>query len=239
MDTYQINGSCYIDCHSNFYESTGVLRPYTFHSGKNILEGEIDSGVWELSYLLSMYHKREKDFISFNEPTVTKNGQEIPLEEILSKSCYMDRIDPLFDTEQTIRSLIEEGVKQNQLSLTAIEIQTLFQLDQERLDRPVSQVGNEQFRAMAAIGVAMGKEWFCFPWLSRKRTEDYGLQLSFAVDQLEKLKKNIILPRSGPPRFLQRKSYRFEKLRFGLIQRYCSWLDKKALAREESEPEDR
>lgn len=194
MAEYRINCDCFVDCHSNFYKSSGALGAHTIHSGKNLLRGEIDSGVWELSYFLSMYHKRKKDFIRFDNPTVTKNGQEVPFEEILDKSCYMDKSDPLFGTKQTVRKLIEKGVKKSRCPLTAVEIQTLFHLDEQRLDRPISQVGNERFRAMAAIGVATGKEWFCFPWLSRKMVEHYGLQLSFAVYLLEQLNKNIVLP---------------------------------------------
>ena len=34
----------------------------TFTSGENMLRGEIDSGVWAVSYLLSMYTYRAKRF---------------------------------------------------------------------------------------------------------------------------------------------------------------------------------
>ena len=47
----------YVHCKSRFYTSRDLLserRTYNFHIGENMLRGEIDSGVWAVSYLLSM-----------------------------------------------------------------------------------------------------------------------------------------------------------------------------------------
>ena len=70
----------------------------------------------------------------------------------------------------------------------------MFQLDEQRFERPISQVGNEVFRAMAAIGYAHEKEIFCFPWLSKERFDSYRNNLADLLPILEKIGKIAIIP---------------------------------------------
>ena len=56
------------------------------------------------------------------------------------------------------------------------------------------EVGNEIFKAMAAIGFSYKKEIFCFPWLSNRRFESYHENLTTLLQILEKLGKTVIIP---------------------------------------------
>lgn len=56
----------YVSCRSGFYYALDLLNgdvDYVFSHGINKLRGEIDSGCWAASYLLSMYTCRREDFV--------------------------------------------------------------------------------------------------------------------------------------------------------------------------------
>ena len=82
IDSIHISNSGYVNCRSGFYYSQDILHRssvYSFSSGINKLIGEIDSGNWAISYLLSMYKYRPKDFILFEQPNAFVNNELISL----------------------------------------------------------------------------------------------------------------------------------------------------------------
>lgn len=166
-----------------------------------MLIGEIDSGKWAISYLLSMYQHRPEDFVLFNQPTVSLNNKEISLNELSEYSCYMDELDPLFSSANSVKEQIKQGLDQNKLNCSFDDIKNLFYLDSERFERPLNGVGNEIFKAMAAIGFSHKKEVFCFPWLSNTRFESYHEHLTTLLQTLERLEKTVIIPIGISPHF--------------------------------------
>lgn len=187
----------YVYCKSNFYSAQDTIsnnKIYTFSSGVNNLVGEIDSGNWAVSYLLSMYEHRPKDFILGENPKITVNDKLLSLNEISEISCYMDELYPLFSSKSSIKKSIIKGLKQGKSSYSYDNIKNLFDLDSQRVEHSLKGVGNERFRAMAAIGLACGKEIFCFPWLSNRRFESYHENLTTLLQILEKLGKTVIIP---------------------------------------------
>ena len=197
-----IQNDGYVYCKSCFYTCDDILptdKAYTFSVGTNKLVGEIDSGNWAVSYLLSMYKHRPQDFVLYGEPTLTINGKMISLNEASEHTCYMDeKFYPLFSSSKSVKELIEDGIKHTKSDYTYDKIKEIFDLDSERTARPISSVGNERFRAMAAVGIAYGKEIFCFPWLSNKRFEGYHKNLSGLLEILASLGKISILPIGAP-----------------------------------------
>lgn len=187
----------YAHCKSDFYSAHDTLSSsscYTFSLGVNKLIGEIDSGNWAISYLLSMYNHRPEDFILFDNPEVAINNRLISLNELSEISCYMDKIYPLFSTNDSVKKLIIQGLECSKLNYSYESIRNLFHIDSERFERPLTGFGNEIFRAMAAIGFAYGKEIFCFPWISIKRFESYHNNLIALLTILETLRKIVIIP---------------------------------------------
>ena len=188
----------YIDCKSNFYFAHDVVfydTPYIFKNGVNYLNGEIDSGVWGASYLLSMYNK--KDFTLFEHPQIIIDGRIVSIAEVLAISCYMDMLHPLFkNTKTSVEKTIEKAIKKHKLHYSKDDIRKLFVIDEERFKRPLSGLGNERFKAMAAIAFCCGKEIFCFPWLSCNRFEYYGNNLKAVLKTLANLGKVVIVPRN-------------------------------------------
>ena len=159
-----------------------------------MLVGEIDSGGWAVSYLLSMLECRPKDFVMSEIPQITVNGEPMPFHELSKFTCYMDRSFPLFSSRASVRHCVEKGLKSNGLTLCADDVKDLFCLDSQRFERPLAGVGNEIFQAMSAIAYCCGKQVFCFPWLSKSRFEGYHKNLSGALEMLEGLNKTVIMP---------------------------------------------
>lgn len=192
----------YVHCHSSFYTSHDGLdksMEYHFSLGVNKMNGEIDSEIWAISYLLSMYKYKPKDFVLFGDLSVTINDDTvISLEELSRYSCYMDKCYPLFSGKTPVNKLIMKAIQKNKLDCTPDDIRELFMIDEERFKRPLTGVGNEIFKAMAAIGYCHGKEVFCFPWLSDMRFKYYHGNMTFVLDSLERLNKIIILPVGNP-----------------------------------------
>jgi len=191
-----INNGGYILCRSKFYLANDLLyeSEYTITSGINNLVGEIDSGVWAISYLLSMYKYNTKDFVLFKDPIITVDGTKTSLSEFSKYSCYLDTIYPLFNSKASLRKLIMKQIKLNKSRDTADNIREIFCIDKERFERPLTSMGNEIYRAMASLGYTCGKEVFCFPWLSYKRYCGYHEQIKGLINILENLDKTIILP---------------------------------------------
>ena len=188
----------YVFCNSNFYSAQDTLSNstcYNFSIGINKLQGEIDSGNWAISYLLSMYKHRPKDFVLFDSTTVmVNNDKTISIDELSLYSCYLDKLDPLFTYSVPVNKLVLKGLKRSHSKYSCDDIKSLFQIDNERFERPLSGVGNEIFKAMAAIAFANGKEIYCFPWLSNKRFSLYDKNLTELLETLKECGKIVIMP---------------------------------------------
>ena len=197
ISNISIKNEGYVYCKSSFYSAQDSLSNYscyTFSPGINKLIGEIDSGNWAISYLLSMYKHRPEDFVLFEQPQIAVNNNWISLNELSEFSCYMDKLDPLFSTTNSVKEHIMQGLDHSKLNCSYDDIKNLFYIDSERFERPIKGVGNEIFKAMAAIGFSYKKEIFCFPWLSNRRFESYHENLTTLLQILEKLEKTVIIP---------------------------------------------
>ena len=201
INSIVIKNSGYVYCKSNFYFAGDALNStkYNFTVGVNRLTGEIDSEIWAVSYLLSMYRHRPKDFVLFDDPSVIVNNKEISLNEISSASCYMDMIHPLFHSKHSARKLVEQGIRKTRINFSTQDIKNIFGLDDERFEKPLSCTGNEVFRAMSAVAFAHDIQIFCFPWMSKKRFDSYHANLTILLEVLEKQNKIVIVPVGETP----------------------------------------
>lgn len=198
LDVISINiiNDGYVHCKSDFYSAQDFLNNENccLSVGINKLVGEIDSGGWAISYLLSMYKQSKKDFVLFEKPEAIVNNVIMPLEQLMTYSCYLDRSYSLFKSNNTVKSLVKKGIRANNLNISPDDIGDIFHIDKERFDRPLISVGNEKFRAMSAISYANDKKVFCFPWLSQMRFDSYHGHMTDLLDILERLEKIVILP---------------------------------------------
>lgn len=204
IESIRISNDGYVNCTSRFYSAHDILDSrsfYSFFPGINKLIGEIDSGNWAVSYLLSMYKHRPQDFILFEQPNVFVNNELISLTDMSEFSCYMDESYPLFSDSVPIKEHIIRGLNHSKLNLSYDDIMNLFDVGSDesfRFERPLKSVGNTIIRAMAAIGVSYDKELFCFPWLSNMRFEGYHGNMTITLKILENLGKTVIVPVGSP-----------------------------------------
>ena len=194
------NNSAWIYCKSRYYTCYDAIdesRFFTFETGLNSLIGEIDSGIFAISYILSMGGVSKRAFFA-TSPVVTVDGKEMGLSEFSALSCYVDESYPLFSKRRTVRQMINEGLRRSKLTLTADNIIELFKLSGDRVDRRLNEGGNERFRAMVAICFANNRKVFCFPWMSESKVNDLKGHILPIIDVLSKHRAVIILPSSKP-----------------------------------------
>lgn len=202
INTVRIKANAYVLCNSVFYKADDSVckKEFKFVKGINVLRGEIDSGVWAVSYLLSMYGENtitEDDYgIILNEPVeLIVNGENMNVKEFAKFSCYLDEeIYPLFTSNKSVREVVEDSINDNKLGYSPDYIKNLFKIDSERFERPLRCLGNERFQAMAAIGFVNNKKVFCFPWLSSRRFNYYRYRIKILCRVLKKLGMIVILP---------------------------------------------
>ena len=173
MKEIKISNEGSMRCRSSFYTSHDTLQlsmNFKFTVGVNKLIGDIDSGVWGISYLLSMLKYDVKEKLFLNPLTAIVDEKEMKLEELTKRCCYLDEtMYPLFSSKtKSVQKMIEIGLKKTKNNITVNEVIDRFMLDKNRIKRPIFCSGNERFRAMSAVGYSFGKEVFCFPWLSKK-----------------------------------------------------------------------
>lgn len=192
----KINNDGYVLCKSCFYTVNDIINEhqvFCFTPGVNKLIGEIDSGIFAVSYLMSMYNTVNKELL-FLPQELSVDGKIISLADFQKFSCYMDLSFPLFSSNKTVRRLVSNGLKETKSLLSANEICEMFHMERFRFDRPIKMVGNECFKAMAAIGFSYGKSVFCFPWMSKMRFDAFQGQLTDAIDILASMRKIVIVP---------------------------------------------
>ena len=156
----------YAVCQSNVYSSKESFLPisYTF-SGGNIygLISDFGRGSWALATCLG----GKGEWI---EGDVLLNNTKIIGQELLQLSCFVgEKI--LCDTRSdnsclSAKMCIDRALKISGLNYTTLEIKNLFSLSDERFERDMNCVGKEIWRISTAIGFALNKEIFCYPWLN-------------------------------------------------------------------------
>lgn len=194
IETIEINIEGYINCSSEFYSVADLwsLTDFKFTQGVNTLVGDIDSGIFGISYLISMYDKVDTRAVYAH--MVRVNGQDMSLSLLNRYSCYLDRSYPLFRSNKSVRKLIEIGIKRHGMPYSVDDIRKMFELAEDRFEMSICATGNERYQAMAAIGFCNKKEVFCFPWLSKSRYDYFYYRNTFLMNLLASLGKVIIVP---------------------------------------------
>ena len=197
INSITIRNDGYINCKSVFYTAKDGLNKnteYVFSTGINKLEGDIDSGIWAVSYLLSMYKPNNYDFVLFDKAEAQIDTKTVSLKELKKYACYLDETNPFYSKYKTVKQMVENGIKKSKLNITPDEIRDMFMISPDRFERKLSCVGNEVFKAMSAIGYSYGKQVFCFPWISKMRFDNFNRNITDLLEVLQNLKTIIVLP---------------------------------------------
>jgi len=165
----------------------------SFFSGKAYgIIGECGSGGWGLSSVLTGRDTQPTQKILINE-------KEYFQEDLKQFGWYVgDGIEKkyLFGKEKSVLEQIKFGVKSHNSEISVDEIVQKFHLSKDRLDMKLSNLSWEKWRASTAIGYALQRKIFCFPWLNTAQVNDLILNtgLHIYIDILKKEGATIIVP---------------------------------------------
>lgn len=171
-------------------------KKYEFSGGKIYgLLSEIGEGGNAISYILSGREKIkcEKLFISNND---------IQKEYVENKRCQEGWLvgegigkHGAFN-EKTIVNQIKTALKVSKSKYTASEIIDLFELSYDRINNKFSHMSWEGWRASVAIGFAMDKYVYCFPWKEKAYLKNIVLNtgFSFYINILKAEEKIVLIP---------------------------------------------
>lgn len=141
----------------------------------------------------------------FYEGKIYFDDKEKEIEDLVNISWYIGndlyqyRTSGLFCNKpkiykKTIKEQIEYGVRCKLVNRDFTTIQKMFEISSERVERNISFVSGERWKASAAIGYANGKKIFCYPWMNSKDIEHLKEQLSHTVEVLLDVGCIVIIP---------------------------------------------
>lgn len=164
---------------------------YDFHSGKSYqLASPNENNSWGLCWLIGgMVHQ--------HSGTIRLNG-EVDQQLERRKDSWLVRIDEIKRYSlflQSVKSQIRHGIRQNSKnSMSEADYMRHFRLTPERYDRYLRQFSTEGWRAGCAIGVANGKQIFCFPPIDAQFVEYTDLWFADMIEFLKSLDILVLLP---------------------------------------------
>lgn len=182
-----LNYGAMIDGFSNF--------TYDFKKGN--IYGVIDEfglGGWALSYVLAGKCKLYQGEVIINNKAIDNNVLQ-------NFACYVGedggRRKLLGIKSMTVREQILMGIHTNKSFCNSYQqIQSLFGLSNERVDRKIELISGERWKASMAIGYAWGKSIYCFPWLNYKYMRQLEAHIKLCMKPLIEVGAIIIIPTS-------------------------------------------
>lgn len=172
-----INYSAFAICRfrdNMIYPSRTPQFSYTFKPGAYALIGQIDNGGWAFAYSLAA--KSKKDLVIEDSATFAVNGQSASLDQVRSLAHYVGH----YKTRETrfrhltAKSMLEKAMRKGQPAFSMEQLKEMLGITEERYRRPLPYTGNEAWRITAAEGLALGKQIFCYPWMSNQYFKSYA-----------------------------------------------------------------
>lgn len=128
---------------------------------------------------------------------VLLEGIEINPQILAEYSCFVSEnkfLELNLNQEMlTVRNCIEQALNLSNLSYSANEIKSMFCLSDERFDRPLNFVSGEIWQISIAIGFALGKDIFCYPWLNEHDIFRFEVAYKHGIIKLLKDSGKLVL----------------------------------------------
>ena len=186
------NLMCGANCQSQIYSSKESFLPMTYQFfGANIygLISDFGCGSWAMATCLGGRCDPIEGDIFLNDKKISDN-------ELLKYSCFVgeNTFDEINSKDDLLsaKACIEKALEISKLPYSVQEIKNLFGLSDERFERDLNYVSGEIWRISIAVGFALNREIFCYPWLN---THDVSAYLDISnIEELRKHNKIIIIP---------------------------------------------
>jgi energy-coupling factor transporter ATP-binding protein EcfA2 len=133
------------------------------------LNSVLGNGGWALSWLIAGLLKQQQGELLIDNKSYTGK-------KLRNMALPVGIVTSVFYTP-TVRAEIRKGLKRKTRSMMQekeIEVLNLMHLTDKRLDRPLTQLSGERWRASIAIGLAAGKSIYCFPWMETAIIDKYN-----------------------------------------------------------------
>lgn len=156
------------------YPSETPKFSYTFKPGAYALIGQIDNGGWTFTYSLAA--KRKQEIVLREESSFAIDGQPVSFDMVRSLAHYVGDFaekKALFH-RHTAQKMLKKAVQKGNSAFSIDQLKEMLGLTEERYHRPLPYTGNEAWRITAAEGLALGKQIFCFPWMSDQSFKVYA-----------------------------------------------------------------
>lgn len=181
---------CGLDNYGTMRDTLGHFN-YQFSSGIYLVEGECATGGWALSTILS---GKDKSF----EGKIVLNDKEVTYDKLLQNSCYVGEnvgLKKFGFVPMTVKEQIEYGINKGLSFSNDIEdIRQKFGLSSERFNRDFRHISGERWRASMAIGYALGKKVYCFPWVNSRFLFSHDSNLKLCLGSLILVGAIVIIP---------------------------------------------
>lgn len=187
-------GSAY--CCSRIYSSKEAFLPITYQfCAANIygLISDFGCGSWGLATCLG-----GRGAAMPIKGSILVNDKEVKNSDLKRLSCFVgeDVFDEINSEQEPlcVNECIRKALTISGLPFSVQEIKKLFHLSDERFDRSLNSVSGEIWRISIAIGFALNKEIFCYPWMN---THDLSKFVDLRnINVLREYKKIVIIPAS-------------------------------------------
>lgn len=185
-------------CYSAFRYSQEGFVPitYTFKSGNVYgLISDFGCGSWGLATCLG----GRCDEVFTGEIYV--NEQKTSFNSLRKFSAFIGEWDFDFinsnENLSTAKEYIQKALSESGIPYSLDEIISAFHLSNVRLNRPLIYTSGEIWLISLAINFSLGKEIFCYPWLSSNEIGRFKTAIELNIfDFLKKNGKIILIPSS-------------------------------------------
>lgn len=183
---------CGAFCESQLYSSKESFPSMTYQfSGANTygLISDFGRGSWAMATCLGGRCEPVEGEIFIND-------KKINCYELQKYACFIgentfNEINSA-DNNLSAKDCIEKALEISKLPYSVKDIKNLFALSDERFVRDLNHVSGEIWRISIAVGFALGRDIFCYPWFN---THDMSAYID--IDCINTLKNNnkiIIIP---------------------------------------------
>ena len=133
---------------------------YNFSSGTYFLTGEVDCGAWSFVYSLLDASNPSTQYKMIN-----LDGKPVNLSEIEKLTFHVGQYEMYGN--KPFSDILRQALRETKTKYTFDDICEIFGVDEARRDREFSALSSQKWRFTIALGLAMNKKIFVFPWLSK------------------------------------------------------------------------
>ena len=186
---YHVTG--YAFCQSQVYSCKDTFKSITYEFvGGNIyaLISDFGRGSWGLATCLGGTGE-------IIDGDILLNDQKISPVHLAKVSCFLGKTDfnelEFLKESESAKNCIQEALTISELPYSVTDIKHMFGLSNERFERDIKYVSGEIWRITAAIGFALDKQIFIYPWMNTHDALSIDPEIA---DVLRENKKIVLFP---------------------------------------------